>query len=271
MSMAAMVADMRNRFLVALIFTVPIVLWSGVGSGLIGSELADPVRDRPQLVAFVAEHAGGPVFVLDLLHRRVEGAARADAGHDGAGRGRGGDRVRLVPLFQVKHRVEQHIRSLLIAHTILAPVYFMENLFNPWNVAALQAATFPSPIPVELPLKQVAIADVARLAALAIERPGEFAGQRITLASDELTAEQAAQVLSGGLDRDFTAGQLPTEELPPGLRALFEWLERTGHGVDLGVLHDRYPEVGWHDYKAWVRYQRARLRELCPREHAGAR
>lgn len=42
MSMAAMVADMRNRFLVALLFTVPIVLWSGVGSGLIGSELATP-------------------------------------------------------------------------------------------------------------------------------------------------------------------------------------------------------------------------------------
>jgi P-type Cu2+ transporter len=43
MSMAAMVADMRNRFLVALTFTIPIVLWSGVGSGLIGSELATPL------------------------------------------------------------------------------------------------------------------------------------------------------------------------------------------------------------------------------------
>jgi Cu2+-exporting ATPase len=42
MSMAAMVADMRNRFMVSLIFTIPIVLWSGVGSGLIGSELATP-------------------------------------------------------------------------------------------------------------------------------------------------------------------------------------------------------------------------------------
>jgi Cu2+-exporting ATPase len=42
MSMAAMVADMRNRFVVALVFTIPIVLWSGVGSGLIGSELATP-------------------------------------------------------------------------------------------------------------------------------------------------------------------------------------------------------------------------------------
>ena len=42
MSMAAMVNDMRNRFLVALVFTIPIVLWSGVGSGVIGSELATP-------------------------------------------------------------------------------------------------------------------------------------------------------------------------------------------------------------------------------------
>jgi Cu2+-exporting ATPase len=42
MSMAAMVADMRRRFLVALLFTVPIVLWSDVGKSLFGSELATP-------------------------------------------------------------------------------------------------------------------------------------------------------------------------------------------------------------------------------------
>jgi P-type Cu2+ transporter len=42
MSMDAMVADMRNRFVVSVVFTIPIVLWSGVGSGLIGSEIATP-------------------------------------------------------------------------------------------------------------------------------------------------------------------------------------------------------------------------------------
>jgi Cu2+-exporting ATPase len=42
MSMAAMVRDMRNRFLVALVFTVPIVLWSMVGTELLGTELATP-------------------------------------------------------------------------------------------------------------------------------------------------------------------------------------------------------------------------------------
>ena len=42
MSMASMVRDMRNRFLVALVFTVPTVLWSEVGAKLLGTELATP-------------------------------------------------------------------------------------------------------------------------------------------------------------------------------------------------------------------------------------
>jgi Cu2+-exporting ATPase len=42
MSMAAMERDMRNRFLVALVFTIPVVLWSMVGTELLGTELATP-------------------------------------------------------------------------------------------------------------------------------------------------------------------------------------------------------------------------------------
>ncbi len=36
MSMATMVADMRNRFLVAVLFSVPIVVWSPIGYELLG-------------------------------------------------------------------------------------------------------------------------------------------------------------------------------------------------------------------------------------------
>src|SRR5215213_4287964 len=42
MSMEAMVRNMRKRFLVALVFTVPIVLWSAAGTELLGTELATP-------------------------------------------------------------------------------------------------------------------------------------------------------------------------------------------------------------------------------------
>jgi uncharacterized protein YbjT (DUF2867 family) len=158
-----------------------------------------------------------------------------------------------------------------VPHTILAPVYLMENLFNPWNVPALKAGVFPSPIAVDVPLQQVAIADVIALATLAIEQPERFAGQRITIASDELTARHAADCLSDVTDRAFEPDQLESSGLGPGLQALFGWLERTGHAVDIPTLHSRYPEVRWHTYEAWLRSQRARLSALCPQEHAVTR
>jgi Cu2+-exporting ATPase len=40
--LAAMVVDMRNRFLVALVFSVPIVLWSPIGRDVFGFTLAAP-------------------------------------------------------------------------------------------------------------------------------------------------------------------------------------------------------------------------------------
>jgi Cu2+-exporting ATPase len=42
MSMDAMVADMRNRFLVAALFSVPILLWSPIGRDVLGFDVAAP-------------------------------------------------------------------------------------------------------------------------------------------------------------------------------------------------------------------------------------
>jgi Cu2+-exporting ATPase len=39
MSMSAMASDMRNRFLVALVLSIPMVLWSPIGRQLLGFEL----------------------------------------------------------------------------------------------------------------------------------------------------------------------------------------------------------------------------------------
>ncbi len=53
MSMDSMVRDMRNRFLVAVVFTIPVILWSGVGTNLLGEAVATPFgmdRDVWQLL-----------------------------------------------------------------------------------------------------------------------------------------------------------------------------------------------------------------------------
>jgi uncharacterized protein YbjT (DUF2867 family) len=168
-----------------------------------------------------------------------------------------------VPLFRAKWQVEEAIRASGIPHTILAPTYLMENLFNPWNLESLRAGVLPSPISVDQPLQQTATADLLALAVLAIEGPRGLAGRRrIRLASDELTASEAAEAISSLLPRRLEARRVPPEQLPPPLALLFGWLESPGHHVDLGIRRE-FPEAGWHGYRDWAAEQLDRFRELC--------
>ena len=153
--------------------------------------------------------------------------------------------------------LRRDIRELGLAATILAPAYFMENAFNPWNLEALAHGRFPLALPADLPLAQVAIGDVAAMAVVAVERFGELAGQRIELASDELTGAQAAAALSRVTGRPFVFERV---DAPPPLRPLFAWLEAGGFAIDGAALRERYPEVGWRSFEAWARSSSAASR-----------
>src|SRR5262245_51715630 len=168
-----------------------------------------------------------------------------------------------VPLFRAKWQVEEAIRASGVAYTIPAPTYLMENLFNHWNLPALRAGVLPSPIPIDRPLQQTAVADLLSLVVLAIERPEELAGRRIAIASDELTADEAAKAISGVIPRVLEPRRAPSEMLPPGIRLLFEWLGSTGHSVEIEALHAEFPEVAWNTYGEWARTQLQRFRDLC--------
>jgi uncharacterized protein YbjT (DUF2867 family) len=168
-----------------------------------------------------------------------------------------------VPLFRAKWRVEEAIRASGVASTILAPTYLMENLFNPWNLPALRSGVLPSPIAVDRPLQQTAVADLLALAVVAIEQPDRLAGRRIPVASDQLTGEEVAAAISAVIPRTLEARPAPASELPPGVRFLFDWLATSGHSVDIASLHREFPEVGWHGYADWASGQLERFRELC--------
>ena len=53
MSMAAMVADMRNRFLVAAVLSVPILLWSPIGREVLGFEVPAPFGLRDDVFSLL--------------------------------------------------------------------------------------------------------------------------------------------------------------------------------------------------------------------------
>ncbi|MBA3264162.1 MAG: hypothetical protein H0T69_17180, partial [Thermoleophilaceae bacterium] len=72
MSMDTMERDMRNRFLVALIFTVPTLVWSPVGDTLFGSMPAVPFWPRHGALAVPAQRADRALslgFHVEIVER----------------------------------------------------------------------------------------------------------------------------------------------------------------------------------------------------------
>jgi uncharacterized protein YbjT (DUF2867 family) len=237
--------------------------------GGLGAEIWRGDFDEPETLVKAAEGADA-LFAAGTAHRvgpdgeARHGIAAADAANASgvahfvylSGSGAGTETG--VPVFDAKGAVEAHIRSLALPYTIIAPVYFMENLFNPWNLRALAAGVFPSPVGVSRRFQQVAIDDVAAFTTVVLERPGEFLARRVEVASDELTGAEAAQALSRAAGRHFEAEQVNLESMPNGLARLFAWLEGIGDQVDIAAIHARYPEVGWLSFERWARRQNGR-------------
>jgi uncharacterized protein YbjT (DUF2867 family) len=170
----------------------------------------------------------------------------------------GADRETGVPHFESKRQVELFLRGLGVPITILAPVFFMENLLRPAALQALSTGTLTLPLPRRRALRVVSVLDVAAMARLAFERPGVFQGKRIELAADDLTGPGMAAVLSQVTRSTIGYAETPlaaVRERSADLARMFEWLAERGYDTDIERLRAMHPEVGWHDFRSWARQQ----------------
>ena len=162
-----------------------------------------------------------------------------------------------IPHFESKYKVEQHIKNSGIPYTIIGPTFFMDNLLS-YSRAGLQQGQLALPLSPSLILQQSALENIAEFFALVLERRNSFLGKRIDIASDELTGELAAKVLSDELRLKISYVQVPLEQIRQAsedLALMFQWFERIGTGVDVASLHKQYPEVNWLTFKDWVKSQ----------------
>jgi hypothetical protein len=107
-------------------------------------------------------------------------------------------------------------------------------------------------------LQQSALQNIAEFMALVLERCERFLGKRIDIASDEVTGEQAAEILSTGSGYRIKYVHIPLEQVYQAnedMARMYEWYESAGTGIDISALHQEYPEVNWLTFKDWVKSQ----------------
>ena len=162
-----------------------------------------------------------------------------------------------VPHFDSKYEVEEHIAKIGARATILAPVYFMENLF--FAKEQLAKGIYAAPLPPKRQLAQVAVSDIGAVAVRLLEGPSRFAGKRFDLAGDELTGNDVLAILSRVIGRPFTYLQVPLDVIRQRMSEdgvkMYEWFERVGFTVDGAALRREFPDVAFHDFEPWATAQ----------------
>jgi len=157
-----------------------------------------------------------------------------------------------IPHFESKYKVEQHIKNLGIPHTIIGPTFFMENLLGP----GLEKSQLALPLSLSTTLQQSALQNIAEFSALVLERHKTFVGKRIDIASDEVTGEQAAEILSNELGQRIRYVSIPLEQVYQAnedMARMYEWYEKVGTGIDISALHQEYPEINWLSFRDWAK------------------
>ena len=112
----------------------------------------------------------------------------------------------------------------------------MENLLS-YLRAGLQQGQLALPLSPST-IQQIALENIAEFSTLVLERRTSFLGKRIDIASDELTGEQAAKILSDELGHKIKYVQVPLEQIRQAsedIALMYEWYERVGTGIETTI------------------------------------
>ena len=120
----------------------------------------------------------------------AEAARDADVGHFIQSTMATADNFVGVRHFQSKRQVEQRLDAMRIRHSLLGPVYFMENLLDPKMGGKMTFPTLSGTLRKNTALHLLSSEDIGLAVREIFFAPDRFLGQRVNLAGDQLTVPE---------------------------------------------------------------------------------
>jgi uncharacterized protein YbjT (DUF2867 family) len=152
------------------------------------------------------------------------------------------DRKTGIPHFETKHQIEEHLRGSGQHHTILRPVFFMENWLSMRD--KIESGVLAQPLKPDTRLQMVAVDDIGAVATMAFEKPKFWEGRAMELAGDELTMTELAQSFSRMSGREVRYEQIPWDEFEKQagreMTMMYKWFEDVGYNINLSEVRQLY-------------------------------
>jgi uncharacterized protein YbjT (DUF2867 family) len=161
-----------------------------------------------------------------------------------------------IPHFISKHNIEQHLinstKNGEMDWATLRPVTFMEN-FTDNFFGRVFVTSFKMTVK-NNPLQLIAVSDVGYFGARAFLYPDEFKGRGISLAGDEVTIDQMAQVFKKKTGRDLPWTYRPFCSLLmwmiKDVGLMYKWFSDVGYAANIVELKKIHP--GLKDFETWL-------------------
>jgi len=163
-----------------------------------------------------------------------------------------------IPHFDSKFEVEEYLKSLNLPYTIIAPVFFMDNILAPWNLPNLKEGKFGHAFPSDRKFQMVSLRDIGAFGAFVIKNRDIFVGRRIDFAGDEPNGMQMVEILSKYSKKKIVYESFDVKLMENGnkeMYLMYKWFNDVGYSVKISDLREKYPEVGWLSFAEWVKKQ----------------
>jgi uncharacterized protein YbjT (DUF2867 family) len=142
--------------------------------------------------------------------------------------------------FESKWQIEEHVRALGLPHTVLRPVFFMDNWEFPMLRDMVLSGALAQPLSPDRPFQQVAVDDVGAFAAMVFENRDEWLGRDIDLAGDDRSISEVADTFGRVIGRPVRYVQLPWDQYREAAGEeyahMFRWFEDVGYEADVPAL-----------------------------------
>jgi uncharacterized protein YbjT (DUF2867 family) len=156
----------------------------------------------------------------------------------------GAERKSGIPHFETKWKVEEYIREKGIPHTIIRPVFFMDNFYAPWLLPSLKEGTLAQPMGGHTLLQMISVHDIGEFAANAFARKNEFISKEVDIAGDELTLDEAVRMISGLVGKTISYVRLPDDKAEEifghDMVLMYKWFEKVGYNVNIVSLESEW-------------------------------
>ncbi len=220
------------------------------------NELVDLMKEVDTVFSLTTPFEEGVDKETEQGIATAEAAAKAGVRHFVFNSVANADEATGVPHFDSKYKVEQRIKELGLPYTIIAPVYFMDNLVSPWTMDIVRTGNISAAMPNDRMLQQIAVTDIARIVAVVITRRDDFIGKRINVAGEELTGDQMVETLDRVTGKKFTfEGFSPDllRESSEDLAMMYEWFDHVGYSADIEQLKNDFPEIRFTSFEDYVK------------------